>query len=342
MSLENREFEPSPTTAIEVMMDTKRFRLQRIGDCQGGSGSNNITTCNLYLDKNYKSEFPLEIAPINPIQPDVDEIAMTVRVTASCLRETNLVLNKELKVSVVQSWSVEAEQDLGQEEREEIPWSHESQEETLPRDLIYSLTNKGPSISTPTQVYVFLPRHHLIQRETVRFANQNCSEGDEKNLQRPPVLRASNDRDTMTLACSVRGDCLVYQCPVPGMQRFDRTKLRVNYEFNSKLAEQEGQGATRFEVWSSVCVLQRDSQICADSGKVVTTRTVFQYFPQTTLDVLIDYWQVLVAVGAAIIVFIAVLLLAWKFELFQRVRIVKKNNETKEESEKIPMESQSN
>ena len=86
---------------------------------------------------------------------------------------------------------------------------------------------------------------------------------------------------------------------------------------SGEAAEEE---VTRFEVVTSVCVLQSETSECE------VTSSVFEY-TKSPLDILIDYWKLLVAVGATIIVFIAVLLLAWKFDLFQKVRFVKNNQD---------------
>ena len=148
-----------------------------------------------------------------------------------------------------------------------------------------------------------------------------------QRLERPPIFSGSpSEEETLTMACTPKQDCLVYQCQVPQMYRSHRKKLTVSYQFDAMLAAEEE--VTRFEVATSVCVrvLQSEISECVDFGKLLNTSLVFKY-NKSTLEILIDYWKLLVAVGATIIVFISVLLLAWKFDLFQKVRFVKNNQE---------------
>lgn len=343
LRLENSMSEPSPTTTVEVTYDAESFRFKRIGNC-GPDG--NVTTCNIFLKKMDKVDLDLLIAPQSPIEPHVEKIKLTIKVTANCLNKESLILTKDLNVKVVQSYVLMPKQDPSQEEGKEITWSHDSVDGPLHRDLNYDITNNGPSISTPTRVYIYLPRHDLIQKGKVTFANEDCPQGDtERKIQRPPVLRSSSDEDIESVACTRRGDCLVYQCPVPQLQKFDSKKLRVSFEFNTSLAEQES--VARFEVATSICVLKGgddddddDEIICVGTGETLTTRTVFRYFQQSPLDVLIDYWQVVVAVGAALIVFIIVLILAWYFDLFQRVRFVQKSLNVDPQTNASPVETE--
>ena len=336
LMLENLKSEPSPITTLEVTVEAG-YRFQRLGNCRSG---NFTTTCNLYLEENDKKEIFLEVVPENTIQPHVENISIVVKVTANCLGHDNVIFQElKVSVSVTQSWTVAAEPDPSQK-GQTTNWSPEFEEETLHGLLEYDVTNKGPSISRSTQLYVYLPKHPLIQNAKVKFANQDCSEGDMEYMQRPPVVGASSEG--MTVFCSSRGDCLVHQCQLPELQKFQKKKLAVSFEFNVKVAEEEAD-MTRFEVVTSVCVLAQSSSnndlICSLSGETVTTTTVFQYYPQSPLDVLVDYWQVVVAVVAAIIVFIIVLLLAWRLKLFQRVRLFKNNQEKTNDASPVENET---
>ena len=102
----------------------------------------------------------------------------------------------------------------------------------------------------------------------------------------------------------------------------------MSYEFRHKEAQEGSEDVTEFSVVTSVCVQQADqSKECSQAGEILTTRSEFVYYPPSTLDMLLSYWQIIVAVAATILVFVIAVLLAWKFDLFQRARIVKNKEE---------------
>ena len=127
----------------------------------------------------------------------------------------------------------------------------------------------------------------------------------------------------MQISCTRRGNCLVYKCPVNQTERNSRKPLRVSYRFKHKKAEEEFEGVTEFSVVTSVCVQQANqSMVCSKAGETLTTITEFRYEPALQ-DILYSNWQILAAVGDTILVSIIALLLARKFDLFQRARIVR-------------------
>ena len=324
LRLGNTGWEPSPITTLEVTID-QGYRFQRLGNCRS---TGNSTTCNIYIEKNSATDISLEVVPVSTIQPDVNNITVVVKVTAKCDRENNVIPVKcsgennvnpvdcrgdRIVFPVEQSWTAEALQDEAQKGRVTF-WS--PGEETLYGQLTFHITNLGPSVSTSTPLYVFIPNHPLVKNTKVEFDLLDCSEGA---MERPPIFSGSpSEEETLTMACTPKQDCLVYQCQVPQIYRSHRKKLTVSYQFDARQAAEEE--VTRFEVVTSVCVLQSETSECE------VTSSVFEY-TKSPLDILIDYWKLLVAVGATIIVFIAVLLLAWRFDLFQKVRFVKNKQE---------------
>ena len=197
----------------------------------------------------------------------------------------------------------------------------------LSKSLEYTITNKGPSISSKTHLYVFLPKHRFIENARVEFDGETCP---EENTQSPPVVSSGDHK--MQISCTEPGDCLVYQCEVNQTEKGRNKPLEVSYEFRHKEAQEGSEDVTEFSVVTSVCVQQADqSKECSQAGEILTTRSEFVYYPPSTLDILFSYWQIIVAVAATILVFVISVLLAWKFDLFQRARIVKNQEEEDEE-----------
>ena len=57
-------------------------------------------------------------------------------------------------------------------------------------------------------------------------------------------------------------------------------------------------------------------------ANVVTTKTNFVYAPETTLDALVASWQLIVGIVTGAVVFIIILVVACKCNLFNRVRVL--------------------
>ena len=64
-------------------------------------------------------------------------------------------------------------------------------------------------------------------------------------------------------------------------------------------------------------------------ANVVTTKTNFVYVPETTLDALVASWQLIVGIVTGAVVFIIILVVACKCNLFNRVRVYKGEEEQK-------------
>ena len=62
-------------------------------------------------------------------------------------------------------------------------------------------------------------------------------------------------------------------------------------------------------------------------ANVVTTKTNFVYVPETTLDALVASWQLIVGIVTGAVVFIIILVVACKCNLFNRVRVYKQDEE---------------
>ena len=335
LRLRNAGVEPAPTARLEVRLDQAGYRLdlQERANCETGAGPN-ITQCYLLLPNKTDTNLPLHISASQTGAgaggvSGVQHLTLSVTVSSDCQGSPQTNIQTEFQIPVVQKWELVPSQDKTQQ-AEEFYWNkEEDNEETRPISLEYAVTNTGPSRSSLADVFVFIPRHPLLENQEITLDSQQCSAGnfeDVGSLLAPPTAKAGD------IACKVRGSCLLYRCPVSSsLKKSERKVVKVSYDFNMKKAEQRNE-ETKFVVRTSLCVLKRDQFqpdhiVCDASNTTITTTTVFQYFQPSALDVLIDYWQIVVGAGAAIIVFIVILLLAWKFDLFRRARIVKNKDD---------------
>ena len=351
LNLSNSGEEASYNTNLTVTISSAAMLRLKIGTENSNCRRYNQTvrSCIIFVDENKTDEMvPIEVIPVSPIEPDVDDITVNVTVMDFCMGEKNTDYDKKLTIPVVHHWTLKPELTAGKDSLE--TWNYDSKETTLSKSLVYTITNEGPSKSSNTTLYVFLPNHRLIEKENtnVKFDNKICKV-DNGNLQTPPEASASSGEHKMTISCTKQEDCLIYECPVNQMEKNRTKQLTVRYEFRSKEAQEESDDLTEFSVVTSVCVQPADeskdwSKICSKDVKTLDTHSEFIYYPATTLDIITSNWQIIVAVGAAILVLVSAILLAWKFDLFQRARIVRNLGEgevegvTNEASEPIELE----
>ena len=337
LKLSNTGSEASHSTNFTVTIIDSVARLRFPGTENGICRQEGILTrsCIIFVEKN--TDMPIEVIPVNTIKPEVKEITLSVTVMDHCKGRNN-TFDKTLTIPVVHQWTLKPE--LTTDKDSQVSWNYDSQETTLSKSLEYTITNKGPSISSKTHLYVYLPKHRFIENTIVEFDGETCTEGD---TQTPPAVPPSSGDQKMKISCTQRGDCLVYQCEVNQTEKDNSKPLRVRYEFNHKEAQEKSEDVTEFSVVTSVCVQQADqTQECSQAGETLTTRSEFIYYPATTLDIIYSHWQIIVAVAATVLVFVTVVLLAWKFNLFQRARIVRNQEEdevlTNEATEPIALE----
>ena len=331
LTLSNTGKEASYKTRVNVTIQSEanlKFPWTEDGNCRTDRQNGIISrSCNIFVNKS--NEKPIEVIPVTPIKTGVDMITVSLSVMDHCKGQINTNIVEPLNIPVVHHWTLKPELSAGKDSP--VRWFYESQEKTLFKSLDYTVTNEGPSMSTKTHLYVYLPIHRLISRNRrVQFDGEICAEGDKKYHQTPPAVFPSSGEDVMQISCTMRGNCLVYKCPVNQTEKNGRKTLRVSYEFKQKEAveAEEFEGVTDFSVVTSVCVQQADqSKICSKAGETLTTISEFTYEPASTLDLILSNWQILVAVAATILVLVGTLLLAWKFDLFQRARIIRTQGE---------------
>ena len=333
LALSNTGSEASYNTQLNVTIHSgARLSFPRTedGSCrkdiQNGTFSR---SCNIFVDKSL--EVPIEVVPLTPIKPGVNVITVSVTVKDHCMGRNNTKYNQTVNIPVVHRWTLKPQLTAGKDSP--VSWSYDSPERTSSKSLDYTITNLGPSMSTKTHLYVYLPNHQLIRNIKVQIDGKTCPEGDKQYLQTPPAVSSSRAEDEMQISCTMRGNCLLYKCPVNQMERRKSKPLRVSYDFRQKEAEGESEGVTQFSVVTLVCVQQADhTKDCSKAGEILTTASEFRYYPASTLDLIYSNWQIIVAVAATILVLVLALLLAWKFDLFQRARIVRNQGEGEEET----------
>ena len=235
---------------------------------------------------------------------------------------------------MVHSWILKPELTSG---NDTVEWYQDDQDTTKQKSLAYTVTNKGPSLSTTTRLCVYLPKHPLVEHTNVRFNGTTCTK-ENKHCQTLPSVSASTGELGMLISCTKSDDCLIYKCDVSKMRKDDEETLRLTYQFQHKKAQEKSEDVTEFTVVTSICVQQSDQSMdCSEGGE---TKSEFHYYPPSPLDIIASNWQIIVAVAATILVLVIAVLLAWKFDLFQRARIIrnKGEGETTEANEPIVLE----
>ena len=342
LRLTNSGVEPAPTALLEVRLDHAGYRLDRLEgtNCETGGGQN-FTQCYLFLPNNTQTNLPLYISTTGAGAGDVGHLTFSVSVRTDCQGRSETPVQREFQIPLVQRWELRPTQDRSQE-TEEFYWNEEEDNEDIqPVSLDYAITNTGPSSSSQADVLVFIPRDSLLENTAITLDSQPCSAADFDQVARFPY--PATQAGDITCRVGSTGSCSLYHCPVSAsLRRSERKVVKVSYDFNRKKAEQRGE-QTKFVVRTSLCVLKRsefqpDNIVCDAGNTTVATTTVFQYFKASPLDILINYWQIVVGVAAAIIVFIVILLLFWKCGLFQKARVIKNADEEEETEENQQLE----
>ena len=187
LTFSNSKKEASYNTNLTVTIGSAaRLRFTEAGlqtsqsDCRRHNQT--VRSCIIFVDKYKTNEMlPIEVIPVvSPIEPDVNQITLSMRVMDHCNGENNTVFDKLLTIPVVHHWTLKPELTAGAKNES---WYEDSKETTLSKSLVYTITNEGPSKSSNTTLYVFLPNHRLIENRNtvVEFDNKICKV-DNENL----------------------------------------------------------------------------------------------------------------------------------------------------------------
>ena len=275
LTLSNTGSEASPTTNLTLILDSPEFRFPRTenGNCfqDGTEGTYSSRSCtNIFLNNGTELPIEIKLVPVSPpIRPGVEEISVSVSVVDQCQGEINTRYEQNLNIPVVHHWTLTPQLTGGKDSP--VTWSHDYQEKTLKKSLDFTITNQGPSMSSRTRLYVYLPSHRLIGNVRVEFEDENCTQVDNNHLPTPPAVSSSpSGEHSMQISCSVREDCLVYECLVYQTEKNGNKALGVRFEFRQKEAEEEYEGMTEFSVVTPVCVLQaNESQVDWSTHEII-------------------------------------------------------------------------
>jgi len=241
------------------------------------------------------------------LTPDIQNFTLNLSVFAKCSGEKSSVYEKEFRFNVKHIWSLNIGQ-KSEQENKEITWTDPFQGEAVtpqPVRLSYDITNNGPSNSTKTSVRVLIPNHALILNpQVIPEDNRTCSEVSQ------PKSKSSQETE---IECE-NEDCHEFKCDIRPMRKAGKETLTVTFEFNTPGVE-AGE-AKRFRVKTSVLVSQDEE----------TTFTTLLYQPRGPPSV-VEYWHYALGGGAVLLVFIIIGLVSWKMNLFQRVRVFKKDDD---------------
>ena len=312
--LRNDGSEPSNSTELRIVShDISLIPVfsaeKHLVRCKERSEDNktDCTVHSVYLPPRSSNSLSLRISP-DKLTPHIQQFTLSLSVSARCSGENSSVFERKLRFNVKHIWFLKLSQNSEQENKE-IPWYDPFQGEAVtpePVRLRYDITNNGPSISTPTSVSVLIPNHALILNPQVKFEdNRTCSKVS------PTMPKSSQETE---IECE-NEDCIEFKCDTGSMQKKEKETLIVTFQFDTNGVE-AGE-AKRYRVRTSVRVSQNEP---------LTTFTTLQYKPRAPPAFVVEYWHYALGAGAILLVFI-IGLVSWKMNLFQRVRVFKKDND---------------
>jgi len=347
--IENKGTEPAFYTNLEITIDKNMYMFVPQGNC---FFDGNLTSCDLPFFnsnnlENSKRSIPLKLSPMQLVHSDTEFVKMKVKLSSkNCKNKREIITEEEFPILVEHEWKIKAEQRSGQEYQNyfwEEKIEQEAKEESETVELTYKVLNEGPSMSKESKLYAFVPgASDLIENIKVSFSNNECSRGDLAKNQIPPQPPASSGAEM--IVCQNRGDCHVYECNLPkAMEKQSRANLQVKFDFVKKSAKQM-EKVSKFEIVTSICTMShkegKEDRCVSGNKEVLRTTTSFEYIRKTTLDLLINSWQMVLGGVAGLIVFFLVFVIFWKCELFKKVRIYKNMEDTNELMEEEEGENQ--
>eukprot|EP00092_Neocalanus_flemingeri_P029458 GFUD01031988.1.p1 GENE.GFUD01031988.1~~GFUD01031988.1.p1 ORF type:complete len:997 (+),score=213.69 GFUD01031988.1:96-3086(+) len=323
--IENIGTEPSFSTILEITIDKNNYIFLPQKNCFSENCS--FPFINAENKRNSKYSIPLKLKPIGLIQTDIKFVEIQVKLTSTCKDKNSAIAQEKFEIPVKHEWKIKTEQKRGQESQNYI-WDQKIEQEEIEESkhiaLRYNVYNEGPSMSKESKLFAFIPvDSKLIENINVTYANTDCKQRDRRDDQiQPPQATSNLETDTKLLVCQAGGLCDIFECDLhKGMKKEERTTLQVQFDFLKKNAKLMG-NVLKFKIVTSICTMSHnEDEFCVNQGQIVLqTTTSFEYIRKTTLDSLIESWQWLVGGVSALVVFLIVFAIFYKFDIFKKVR----------------------
>merc|ERR1719264_1278940 len=253
--------------------------------------------------------------------------------------------DQDLDVKVVQKWAIQPKAD---NPSEKVVWDYNNEGAgSHPINMLYTISNQGPSIATAPKVYVLLPTDQRWLPTSnggvvpPTLAGATCTKA---TLTEELKSKIGADQDTgdddveVSLSCYTgsQAGCQVFQCSIPGEMASKESNIgSVKLMFNKTAVVKDKEGRTVFSVKAIVCADTSDDGtktiVCNQEGK---STVQFDYYPLSISGVIVDNWELVGGAIIGIIVIIITFLIFWRCNCFQKVRIYNNAmNDDREEEE---------
>jgi len=305
-----------------------------------------LGTCTIKIvEKETTATLDLRVRSRKTLPAQMSRISGTINTVTECASPSPQ--NQEMKVKVVQKWEMRPK---AEKPFEQVTWDYNSAEAGIhPISLLYTISNKGPSIAVAPKVYILLPVHQLWLPNA--GVNPPTLEGKACSATTlTPALKnalGAGGGTGVSLSCFPRSDatgCQVFQCATTGEMVATRGKTgregtrgktaRIQMNFNKTAVVADKEGRTVFSVKAIVCADTSDDAtktiVCHQEGK---STVKFDYYPLSISGVIVDNWELVGGAIIGIIVIIITFLIFWRCNCFQKVRYYDNLLEGDEEEE---------
>jgi len=345
LNLTNIGTEPAVRNSLNISIDQSLYRLgsdltERAG-CEYESGQHQCKKLPILSRKGQNGDvqsFDLSVTARNPILPNMTSVNMTLTFKSICNGEETPPEKKNITVPVTHKWDLKAIQSNPNVSKE---WYSSDEEKSYDISLRYSVTNTGPSLAPKgAKIYVFTNRNNINDFGIVQYKNVTLIGStttpcriDTDRRQTPPQAPIA-DSSTKMFSCDNLGDCTVYECLLQEDMGDATAYIEIDFTFNKTFAVKkfvDEMEITKFWVVTALCASdsnQGERGICSGNpDNVVTTVSKMTYTPDDLLSALLGQTELIAGIAAALVVFIIIMVIACKCNLFNKVRIYKQDEE---------------
>merc|ERR1712130_827403 len=252
--------------------------------------------CTVKIVEDGKTEtLEVRVKSRETLSTQMSRISATISTVTVCANAPPA--DQELEVQVVQKWAIQPKAD---KPSEQVTWDYNNEGADLhPINMLYTISNKGPSVATDPKVYILLPTDQKwlpnAGEEPPKVEGTTCTKTtltDElKNK-----IGADEDNGDVSLSCysgSQATGCQVFQCTLADeMEAKGRTTASVPMMFNKKAVTEDKEGRTVFFVKAIFCADTSDDGtkkiVCSQEGK---SSVQFDYYPLSISGVIVDNWE---------------------------------------------------
>ncbi|XP_023333150.1 uncharacterized protein LOC111704974 [Eurytemora carolleeae] len=303
--------------------------------------------CNLKaLMKDDKSSVKLEIDSPTGFIPE-PQLDIRVSASSACSKK---VFSENLRIDIKQIWDISATPTSADKTliwRENTPDRNKEELQIVKHE--FQIINSGPSMNSESEILVFLPSDHPLTNEAsvVLGGNPCTEEGDLEFRRIPPQPSALPHQNVENVFCSIRAMCRVISCKlaplypstiyivfsvfcsIRAMCRVISCKLAPLYpstsnsimlsvSYNFSIGGAENSSHSVFQLVTGVITVDYRNQ----ERKAVSS-TTFKFSATTFLEEVLNYYELIMALVACIVLIVLINFVFKYFDVFNKVRIYK-------------------